>query len=34
LGVLNDKPDLKDLFALDLLNQALREKGLPEVAAP
>ena len=34
LGFLGaSKPDLSKLFALDLLNQALREKNLPEVAA-
>jgi NitT/TauT family transport system substrate-binding protein len=32
LGFLgNDKPDLSGIYALDLLNELLREKGLPEV---
>jgi sulfonate transport system substrate-binding protein len=33
LGFLNDKPSLPKLFALDLLNKALKEKNLPEVKA-
>ena len=33
LGFLEGKPDLKDLYALDLLNKALAEKGLPPVKA-
>lgn len=33
LGFLADKPDLSKLFALDLLNKALKEKNLPEVKA-
>ena len=33
LGFLSSKPDLSKLFALDLLNKALKEKNLAEVKA-
>lgn len=33
LGFLSTRPDLSRLFALDLLNSALRERNLPEVKA-
>ena len=33
LGFLNEEPDLNGLFALNLLNKVLAEKGLPDVKA-
>jgi NitT/TauT family transport system substrate-binding protein len=31
IGFLKDKPDLSRIYDLDLLQQVLREKGLPEI---